>query len=114
MQDSSVVIPFPQASFSGKMPVKPKNKDVRSREYLTEKEVESLIAAAKSTGRHGFRDSVLILIAYRHGFRASELVSLRWDQIDLSLGLLHVSRVKNGTPSVHPLREITQRLPMSS
>ncbi len=104
MQDSSAVISFPQASFSGKMPIKPKNKDVRSREYLTEKEVELLITAAKNTGRHGHRDSTLILIAYRHGLRASELVSLRWDQVDLTQGLLHVSRVKNGTPSVHPIR----------
>jgi type 1 fimbriae regulatory protein FimE len=104
MQDSSAVIPFPQASFSGKMPIKPKNKDVRSREYLTEKEVELLITAAKNTGRHGHRDSTLILIAYRHGLRASELVSLRWDQVDLAEGLLHVNRVKSGTPSVHPIR----------
>jgi len=46
----------------------------------------------------------LILIAYRHGLRVSELVSLRWDQIDLAQGLVHVARLKNGTPSVHPLR----------
>ena len=32
-------------------------------------------------------DSALILIAYRHGLRVSELVSLRWDQIDLGQGL---------------------------
>lgn len=24
----------------------------------------------------------MILVAYRHGFRVSELVDLRWDQID--------------------------------
>jgi type 1 fimbriae regulatory protein FimE len=46
----------------------------------------------------------LILIAYRHGLRVSELVSLRWDQIDLAQGLVHVARLKNGMPSVHPLR----------
>ena len=43
-------------------------------------------------------------MAYRHGLRVSELVSLRWDQVDLKQGLLHVSRRKNGTPSTHPLR----------
>ena len=46
----------------------------------------------------------MILIAYRHGLRVSELVSLRWDQIDLSQGLVHVARLKNGMASVHPLR----------
>ena len=55
-------------------------------------------------GRHGRRDSALILIAYLHGLRVSELVSLRWDQIDLAQGLVHVARLKNGMASVHPLR----------
>jgi type 1 fimbriae regulatory protein FimB/type 1 fimbriae regulatory protein FimE len=80
------------------------NSAYRNREYLSEKEVGKVIAAAGAQGRHGVRDSALILIAYRHGLRVSELVSLRWDQIDLAQGLVHVARLKNGTPSVHPLR----------
>jgi len=43
-------------------------------------------------------------LAYRHGLRVSELVSLRWDQVDLPQGLLHVARLKRGLSSVHPLR----------
>ena len=42
-------------------------------------------------------------VAYRHGLRASELCALRWDQVDLERGLVHVRRLKNGTPSVHPI-----------
>jgi len=34
----------------------------------------------------------------------SELVTLRWDQIDFAQGLVHVARLKNGIASVHPLR----------
>jgi type 1 fimbriae regulatory protein FimB/type 1 fimbriae regulatory protein FimE len=60
--------------------------------------------AASRNGRYGHRDATLILLAYRHGLRVSELVSLRWDQVDLEQGLLHVSRLKNGVPSTHPLR----------
>ena len=85
-------------------PRRRKNSDVRSREYLRPDEVESLMAAAAKLGRHGHRDETLILLAYRHALRVSELVSLRWDMLDLKQGLLHVTRVKNGTPSVHPLR----------
>ena len=33
-----------------------------------------------------------------------EFVALRWDQVDLKQGLLHVRRKKNGTPSTHSLR----------
>jgi integrase len=34
---------------------------------------------------------------------ASELVALRWDDIDLSTGRLHVRRAKSGDASVHPV-----------
>ena len=52
----------------------------------------------------------MVLIAFRHGLRASELVDLRWDQIDLEHAILHVRRLKNGSPATHPLtrKEITR------
>jgi integrase len=53
----------------------------RSREYLTDREIERLIEAAKQN-RSGHRDATAILVAYRHGLRASELVTLRWDDIE--------------------------------
>jgi integrase len=46
----------------------------------------------------------MILLGYRHGLRASELCDLEWSQIELATGRLHVRRVKNGSPSVHPMR----------
>ena len=41
--------------------------------------------------------------------RASKLCSLRWEQVDLVHGLLHVNRLKNGIASVHPLTGIELR-----
>jgi type 1 fimbriae regulatory protein FimB/type 1 fimbriae regulatory protein FimE len=79
------------------------NADYRPREYLTEAEIERLIEAARKRGRNGLRDSAAILLAYRHGLRAQELCSLRWSQIDLRHGRLHVNRAKGGIESVHPL-----------
>jgi site-specific recombinase XerD len=78
------------------------NAAYRTREYLTEREIERLMKAA-GDNRYGHRDATMILLAYRHGLRASELCSLRWEQVDLTHGRLHVSRAKNGLPSVHPL-----------
>ena len=58
---------------------------------------------AAGDNRNGHRDVTMVLLTYRHGLRASELSALRWEQVDLVHGLLHVARVKNGMPSVHPL-----------
>ena len=73
-----------------------------TREHLTEAEVKRLIGAAKDN-RHGHRDATMILVAYRHGLRVSELVDLRWTQVDFDKATLHVRRVKAGTPSTHPI-----------
>lgn len=78
------------------------NKDLRTREYLTEAEAERLVEAAKHN-RYGHRDATMVLTAYRHGLRAAELVDLRWDQIEFSTATLHVRRAKQGTPSTHPI-----------
>ena len=83
-------------------PTRLPNKALRTREHLTEAEVEKLMAVAKGN-RWGHRDATMILVAYRHGLRASELVDLRWDQVDFRTASLHVRRVKRGTPSTHPI-----------
>ena len=84
------------------------NAELRTREHLTEQEVERLMEAAKAN-RHGHRDSTMVLLAYRHGLRASELCDLRWDQVDFNRAVLHVRRVKQGTPATHPLTGLEMR-----
>jgi integrase len=69
---------------------------------LSEAEVERLMKAATGN-RHGHRDATMILAACRHGLRVSELVDLRWDQVDFRTATLHVRRAKQGTPSTHPI-----------
>src|SRR4051794_30739791 len=84
-------------------PLRRPNAELRTREYLTEAEVEKLMTAAKGN-RWGHRDATMILAAFRHGLRASELVDLRWDQVDFNQATLAVRRVKSGTPATHPIR----------
>src|SRR5271155_696883 len=84
-------------------PLRRPNSELRTREYLTAAEVESLIEAAKAN-RHGHRDATMILMAFRHGLRAAEVVALEWSQVDFTGAVLHVRRVKKGTPATHPLR----------
>jgi len=93
----------PPTAINRTLPKRLPNSAYRVREYLTEKEVDRLIEAARNRGRNGARDAAAILLAYRHGLRASELCALRWSQIDLRNGRLHVNRAKGGIESVHPL-----------
>ena len=83
-------------------PRRPPNADLRTREYLTEAEVERLLRATRNN-RWAHRDATMILVAYRHGLRASELTDLRWDQVDFRTATLLVRRVKQGSPSTHPI-----------
>jgi len=78
------------------------NAELRSREYLTDAEVERLLKATKAN-RWAHRDATMILIAYRHGLRATEAADLRWDQVDFGTATLHVRRVKQGSASTHPI-----------
>jgi type 1 fimbriae regulatory protein FimB/type 1 fimbriae regulatory protein FimE len=56
-----------------KMPQRPRNVDVRTREYLTSDEIDALMAAARGIGRHGHRDATLILLGFRHGYASPSL-----------------------------------------
>ena len=93
-----------------KVPSRPKNRDVRSREYLLADEIESLMKAAGSVGRHRLRDRSLILVGYRHALRVSELVRLKWDQVDFRCAQMHIHRLKNGSPATHPIEGDELRL----
>ncbi len=85
-------------------PLKPKNLDVRAREYLRPDEVEQLIKAAGKDRRHRLRDQTLILLMYRHGLRVSEAAGLRWQQIDWRRCQIHINRCKGGKSSTQPLQ----------
>jgi integrase len=84
-------------------PIKTKNTEKRSREHLTKDEIGKLALAAKNIGRHGHRDATMIMVGYHHGLRVSELVNLKWDQVDFKAGHIHVQRKKNGSPTTQPI-----------
>ena len=84
------------------MPTRRANAELRTREYLTEPEIERLLKAVKAN-RWAQRDAAMILVTYRHGLRASEVTDLRWDQVEFETATLHVRRVKQGSPSTHPI-----------
>src|SRR5262249_29506596 len=109
MGNSALRLVLPSNEKCAVGPCRRPNAECRTREHLTEAEVERLIEAAKAN-RYGHRDRTMILIAFRHGLRASELCRLRWSQVELGKGAaLHVTRLKNGKPATHPLSGREQR-----
>jgi type 1 fimbriae regulatory protein FimE len=66
--------------------------------FPTEAQVEALAKAARN-----HRDRTMIMTAYRHGLRVSELVSLKWDQIDLEAATMRIYRAKHGRDATHPI-----------
>ena len=68
------------------------NADLRTREYLTDAEVERLLKATKGKPI-GSPRAAMILVAYRHGLRAGELTDLQWDSM-LSGRRLPITREK--------------------
>ncbi len=90
-------------------PRKQPKSQVRPRDYLSEREVESMIRACK-TNRHALRDQTLLLIGFRHSLRSHELCGLRWSDVDLKGARLHVRRAKGGSESAHPLSGRERRL----
>jgi len=105
MKNSKLRLVRPSTDFGAvenKPPRKRPNSEVRSREHLTEAEVERLIKAA-ADNRQSHRDQTMILVTFRHGLRTAEAIRLKWDVVNFDRGELHVTRVKNGKPTTHPL-----------
>ncbi|HEY2201478.1 MAG TPA: tyrosine-type recombinase/integrase, partial [Solirubrobacteraceae bacterium] len=55
-------------------------------DYLTDPEIDALLAAPDRSTPTGRRDHALLLIAVQTGLRASELTSLRCDDLNLGAG----------------------------
>ena len=91
----------PENSAKSPPPRRRTNLEARSREYLKPEEVKALREAARSNGRNGVRDGLLVLLLFRHGLRVAEVVALTWDEIHFEDGTIFIRRVKNGTDSTH-------------
>lgn len=76
---------------------------MRDRKHLVSTEVEKLMDMAKGS-RNAARDRCLLLLMFRHGLRVSEACGLTLGQVDVESRVLHVTRLKAGLSTTHPLR----------
>jgi integrase len=80
----------PQSELSTVRGGRKPNSAFRSREYLTEAEIEALRKAARGN-RNPVRDELLVVLAFRHALRVSELVALTVEQFELRAATVHIS-----------------------
>ncbi len=81
-----------------------------ARDYLHPAEIEKLLSAAKASPRHGLRNHLMILLAYRHALRISEVIDLRIADINLDQGRIYCKRLKGSVANTHPMESDEIRL----
>ena len=81
---------------------KPQSPQARSR-VLTDEEVERLLAALEPTGRRSHWTKPIVQLALATAMRRGELLSLRWEHIDLTARTALLPDTKNGESRTVPL-----------
>src|SRR6202051_3737795 len=80
-----------------------RNQPSRTREYLTQAEMDRLLFASKETSRNPVRDYAALLLMFRHGLRVSELCSIKLSDINVQTKEFHVNRLKDCDSGPHEL-----------
>lgn len=75
----------------------------RIRTYLTIEEVNKLSAAASKLPRNLIRNKCIVWTMFWFGLRVSELLSMRWSDIDFINGTVQVRRLKGSKDSVQKI-----------
>jgi integrase len=81
---------------------KPQSPQARSR-VLTDEEVFKLLTALEPTGRRSLWTKPAVQLALATAMRRGELLSLRWEQVDLQNRTAFLSDTKNGESRTVPL-----------
>ena len=84
-----------------------KRTDTRLISYLTDPEIDALLAAPDPTTWFGRRDHALLLLAVQTGLRASELLGLRCGDLQLSTGAYVACHGKGRKQRTTPLTPTT-------
>ncbi len=84
--------------------------------YLTTEEVEALLRQPEPTTPAGLRDKAMLELLYATGMRVSELISLRWEDFEVGLGVVRCRGKGNkerlipvGKPALRDVEAYVQR-----
>ncbi|MEW6006793.1 MAG: site-specific tyrosine recombinase XerD [bacterium] len=70
--------------------LKSQKKEAKLPRFLTYNEIEKLLSSPDITSNLGIRDKALLELLYSTGMRVSEIVRLKMEQLNLSLGFVRV------------------------
>lgn len=87
---------YTQTDFSGVVP-RYKRRKVLPTTY-TPSEIARVENAVDTTTDTGKRDLAIIRIATRMGFRSGDIAKLKWSEVDLENGYIHITQEKTGEP----------------
>ena len=73
--------------------------NIKSIKYLTQDELKRLLGAITNK-----RDRAIFHLAYYHGLRASEIGTLRTEDIDLTRGRIRIVRLKHSQGGEYPMQ----------
>jgi type 1 fimbriae regulatory protein FimE len=76
---------------------------LRERRHLTEPEIEKMINCTRSQGELGLRNAVMVTLMYTHALRVSEIIQLKWDDIDVEALSINIDRLNRGVASKQTL-----------
>ncbi|HEY9756850.1 MAG TPA: tyrosine-type recombinase/integrase [Oculatellaceae cyanobacterium] len=79
---------------------------LRERRHLTEPEIEKMINCARNQGDLGLRNAVMVMLMYTHALRVSEVIQLKWDDIDVEALSINIDRLNRGVASKQTLSAV--------
>ena len=75
---------------------------------FTHEELDAIVSSIDTTTPFGKRDLAIILLAFNTGLRASDIVRLRFEDVDWKKGFISVVQKKTATPVTLPLNNIVK------
>jgi integrase len=74
--------------------------------FLSSEEEERLLSVCTADRAHL---KPIIIIALNTGMRRGEILSLKWSEIDLGRGIIHLTRTKSGRPREIPISSVVRQ-----
>jgi site-specific recombinase XerD len=81
-----------------------------TRQALSEADIKRLVHGARMSENNGLRNSVLVLLMYRYALRVSELLSIKWSDVNTTALSISITRHQADAATVYQLNAVEASL----